>query len=872
MSAPPPRLLVRTLEALLPAGLVGESMVGDVVEEWHRREPGPLRALWFGMVVVALAIRYAAVRALGQAAALIRSTAPAARRALRNPVQTGFTVLALGIGIAAPATMFSIVDGLVGEVGLDEPDRVVHIGRRFTPTVVGIAPLDWLRPAVPEIEAFESAGLYARGSVDLSGEQGYAERLDVVRVTPGVFGAFGSGPAMGRTFDSGDAGGDRSSVVLGWALWQARFGADPSILGTTVRLDGAPRAVIGVMPEGFDHPGGVDLWAPLDLTDPSLANVANYQAVGRLAPGATLEAVRARIAATNESLRQRGETIPAGGGLTAQLWRDSLLAPAARRMLSVMVLLVGFVLVIACADVLNLLLARALSRSRETAVRLALGAARMRIVAEHLAEAAVVATLAGLVGLGLTAGALRIFEAETAGQLAHWMNAPRIDLPVLLFGAGMVALAALLTGVVPAVQSSRVDVGPALRDGGRGTSSFRIGRLSKALVVGEIALSFALLAVAGTMVRGAVTTVWDEIDYATTDVVTARFELRPDAYTDDEVQAFQRRLVEETEAQPGVASAALASHLPGVFAPTRTIEIAGREAERPEDFPRSHVVSASPAFLDALGSSVVRGRALTWDDATDGPPSVLVNEAFVREHFPAEDPLGARIRLADAAAETEDAGSWSTVVGVVPDLGLGAEAGAGGAGVYLPVSAAPARALALMVRADAGTDPLALAPELRATVADLDPDLALWAIDTLARRQLEGPLAVQSVIAALFLTFGLAGLLLVGVGLYGLLSFTVHRRVPELGVRIAMGAAPLGVLRTAVGGGVLQLALGLGIGLGLAALVGPLFGPALLGADPRDPFIYLLVAGVLGITGAVAMMMPAGRALRVDVVEVLRTE
>ncbi len=879
MTTPPPRPLLRVLEALLPPGVVGDSIVGDLVEEWHRREPHRLRTVWFGLVVLVLGARYAAAGLLRDAAGLGSSLARTARHVLRHPVQTGFTVLALGIGIAAPATMFSIASALIGEVGLDEPDRIVHVGRRFTPRVVGIAPLSWLRPAVLEIESFDAIGVYARGSADLSGERGHAERLSVVRVTPGVFEAFGSSPAMGRTFDSGDAEDASSSIVLAWALWQTRFGADPSILGTTVRLDGAPRTVIGVMPEGFDHPGAVDAWAPLDLAESSVIDVANHQAVGRLADGATLESVTDRIASINDALRQGGEEIPAGRGLTAQLWRDSLMAPQDRRMLSVMVLLVGFVLVIACADVINLLLARALARRRETAVRAVLGAGRIRIVSEHLAEAAVLAVLAGLVGLALTAWGVRVFEAQTAGRLAHWMDTPRIDLQVLLFGAGMVALAALLTGIVPAVQSSRVDVGPALRDGGRSASSFRIGWLSKALVVGEVALSCALLAISGIMVRGALSTADRGAGYATRDVVTARLELRPDAYVDDEVRAFQRRLVEAVRSRPGVASVALASELPGVFAPRRAIEIAGREPERPEDRPRAYVTSVSPGFPGTLESSVLRGRGLAWEDGTDVPSAIMVNEAFARAHFGGEDPLGARIRLALDRGGADDGGvgdggagdaaTWSRVVGVVPDVGLGGE---GGAGVYLPITRAPTRTLSMMVRVEAGTDPLSIVPELRASVASLDPDLALWEVDTLERRQLEASLAVGSVMAALFLTFGVAGLLLAGVGLYGLLAFTVRRRIPELGVRIAMGAAPARVLRTAVAGGIAQLLLGLAIGLGLAALVAPLLGPALLGADPRHPVIYLVVAGVLGLTGVTAMSMPAARALRVDVVEALRTE
>jgi predicted permease len=849
-------------------------MVGDLLEEWSRRAPGPRRAAWFAGVTLRLGARYAAVRAARAVEATGTAAVASMRGALRHPLQTAFTVVALGVGVAAPATMYSVVAGITRNVDVDGADRLVHFGRRFNPTDVGIAPLDWLWPAVDGMDGLEAAGVYDFEWVDLSDEEHPAERVAATLVSPGVFRAFGVDPALGRTFTEEDARLGPAPVVLGWGLWTRRFGGDRSVLGRSVRLDGEPRTVVGVMPEGYQYPTGAEVWAPMDPADSAAAATASHQAVGRLAPGVPLERIQAQVAVLNESLRERGEDLGPGGGVAAELWRDGLIAPEARRMLGVMLVVVGFVLVIACADVLNLLLARALHRSRETAVRVALGAGRGRIVAEHLTEAAVLSALAGAVALGLTVLAVRVFEVETAGLLAHWMDV-RVDIAVLAFGAGMVALAAAGTGIVPAVQSGRLHPGPALRDGGRGASAFRIGRLSRWLVVGEIALSGALLVMSGLMVRGAVSSLRTDGTYATGSVLTARYELRPDAYADEEVPAFHRRLVDALRGRPGVADVAVASYLPGIYSLPVRVALPGSEEDPVRDLPRSHAAVVSPGFFGSLESDLARGRDFAWNDGAGGELPVIVNEAFVRRHLADRDPLGARLRVV-SGGEPEDF-PWATVVGVAPQLGIGVGRDADATGVYLPASApatpavSSARRMAVVLRAAPGTDPRALLPGLRETMTGLDPDVALYEVGTLAEH-IRATRAVESVFAGLFLTFGFAGLLLAGVGLYGVMAFGVHRRVRELGIRVALGAEPRRVLRTAVGNGLVQLGLGLAAGLGIAALVAPHLGLLLLGADPRDPAVYGAVIVVLGLTGLTAAVAPARRALGVDVVEALRTE
>lgn len=352
-------------------------------------------------------------------------------------------------------------------------------------------------------------------------------------------------------------------------------------------------------------------------------------------------------------------------------------------------------------------------------------------------------------------------------------------------------------------------------------------------MIGEVALSSALLVAAGLMIRGAVANLRTDGEYETRTLLTGRYDLREESHTPEEVDAFHEDLVEALEGRPGVGRVALASHLPGVFSPYRQFELEGGRYERPEDRPRTHVVFVSPGSFAALGSRVLRGRDLTWRDGREEPPAVVVNEAFVGRWLAGRDPIGARLRLTP-----ED--PWATIVGVVPALGLDVGRDVDASGIYLPFTAATQRRMAFLARAAGGTDPLSLVAEARAAVGRLDPELPLYEVATLAEHVRRTRVA-EAGFAVLFLSFGVVGVLLAAVGLYGLLAFTVRRRTRELGVRVALGAPPGRVAWLAVRGGALQLGGGLLAGALLAALVSPFLGEALLGTHPRDPLVYASV-------------------------------
>lgn len=892
----PPAVATGILRAALPTDRRGESILGDLLEDWHERPAGIRRRLWYWRECLRLAARYARVpprlpggppqhggrgRAGRGSLLAFDDLRQSIRQAARAPLVTVVTVLALGVGVAAPTVMYALLVGVTRDLPVPDPDALVHVGRRFTPTIIRGADVAWLRPFLATDGTaegvLESVGAFSIAQHDVSGEEGFAERRRAAAISPGVFTTLSVEPVLGRGITEGDLGGnaDEPVVVVSDALWRERFDADPGVLGRTLRIDGRRHVVVGVMPRGFAFPDDTELWVALDPFAPAPGRSAEL--VGRLAPSGSLAALQQRTGSVMEGLRDEGVVAPDGRAtLAAEPWSNRGIDANGRRLLAVMVLVVSFVLVIACANVAHLFLARALSRRRSTAVRLALGSGRWRVVRRHLVEASVLSLLGGTVGIAIAAVGVRLLAAGMAPRLAWWMEI-RLDPAVGAFAAGLVLLAALLTGIVPAVQASRSAGVPVLQGApgsGRATSGRGIRRVTGALVVAEVALACTLLVVAGLLTRGALRNLEADRGFDTTTVLAASYDLRPDEYPSTaEVGAFHRRLLEDVGDRPDIVTAAVTSHLPAIFSPMESIEIAGRVYQRPEDRPTTHVVRISPGFLDALGVAPVRGRDLDWTDGDEGALGILVNEPFVRQHLDGQDPLGTRIRVVGRGSPSVEAapGAWGTVVGVVPDLGVDNGRDFDDTGIYLPLMDAPPRSAHLLLRAGPGAAVEALTAGVRTTMAELDPDVALRDMDSLGGR-IAATRDMERLFAQLFAFFGLCGLILAGVGLYALMAFTVGRRIKELGIRAAVGARPAALVWTTVRSGVLQISAGVAIGLGLGALVAPLFGTLFMGYDPGDPVAYVTVALTLIATGSIATLGPARRASSVDLAEVLRGE
>jgi predicted permease len=528
--------------------------------------------------------------------------------------------------------------------------------------------------------------------------------------------------------------------------------------------------------------------------------------------------------------------------------------------------IVSFVLLVACANVANLLLARAAGRSRDLAVRRALGASRGRIICNFVSEALVISGLGGILGVAMAYAGAALFNRAIGDDIPYYWMAGRVDNTVLAFICTLVILASLLAGVLPALRILGVDVNEVLKDRGRESWGFRLGRLSRTLVVAEIALSCGLLTAAGLMAKGLISRHRIAPGFESAGLFTARLSLRSDEYPNkDDWNRFFVDLLPRMEALPGVRSASLSSSLPGLTAGTRRFQLEGARYDRDQDLPRSRIRFVSAEYFRTLGVEPIKGRHFDARDTTEGQPVVIVNQSFARRFFPEGSPMGRRI----CSVQRDSEGPWMSVVGVVPDLRMNGTQPDRPEGMYVPLSQNPQSALNVLLRT--GGDPLLLTPSARAAVEKINPDMPLYQVSTLESAHSEAKRAAW-VFAVLLMICGIAALILAAVGLFGVLAFAVRRRTREIGLRIALGAEAPSVVWLTLRTGVTQIALGLALGLCLAVAISPLLREGLFDGKPFDFTVYGLVAIVLAASGVVASLTPALRAVRIHPMEALRHE
>jgi predicted permease len=793
-------------------------------------------------------------------------------RMLRNsPGVAILAATALALGIGSTTTMYSITRGILRDLPVDRPERLMHVA--LTDRTSGD---DYLRIPVADIVAlrdqqrsFESIAAYEDESVHLGDADHHAERISIGTVTASLFRVLRVTPQLGRALTSDDEQpGAPHVAVLGYRVWQNRYAGDRSILGRTIRINGVPTTVVGVMPDGFGFPQQEQLWTPLVLDAtriaPGTRDGLAYNVIGRLRDGSTRETAGAEIAAIGRRLAIADPKAHEGRTLAVRPFNDEMIPRDARMIFRAMLVVVSFVLLIACANVANLLLARAIARSREIAVRMALGASAANLVRQLLVESLAVAIPGGLLGLALAWTGVTVFNSTLGFDLAFWMKI-EVDGGVLAFTTVLVALAAVAAGLAPALQASRVSVGDVLKDQTRGSSSFHLGRASRALVIGEVALSCALLVVTGLMVKGVLTITSRYVGVAPDHVATGRIELRNDAYPDVDARTRMFDAVEtRLSATPGVTSVSLATHLPGNSAASTQVEIGGVRYDNRESVPRTRVIAISPAFFTTFGVPLLQGRAFARSDRTGTPLVVIVNRAFAEKFF-SGNAMGRQVRLTET-------GDWATIVGVAPVLGTAGGNGDRNSGtdaVYQPLAQSDNANIALAARTTG--DATALVSTMRDIVAELDPDVPLYQegrLDvTLAHAS-----AGEKVFGGLFTFFGISALILAVVGLVGVLGFSVTRRTRELGIRMALGSRSGSILWLVLRGGLIQLTTGLTIGLSIAAVAAPQFGGALFEQQPHDPTVYAGIALVLIVAGALAAGVPARRALAISPMTALRSE
>ena len=911
----PPRLATTLLRRALPDDARGRTILGDLLQELEEKAQhcGRLRLwAWYWLAALELAGRYRILhrRTLRGAAGTARAGIGGAatiepvrltpeetmenfwtdlrygvRMLFRTPTLSIVSILTIGLGIGLVTFTFSVVYGAVlRPLPVRDPERFVVI-EGTEPATGGFGmwfPMADIVAFRDQATVFESLAATYDGTVNIAGGDGPPERYDGAFVTANGLDILGVPPHLGRTFQAGeDQPGAEGTLVLGYDLWRNRFGADASVLGSRVRINGESMTIIGVMPPGFRFPFNQEVWVAHrdDWRSRPRRDGQTLQPYGYLREGITMEAATEEVRLIADRLA--AEFPDTNEGLSAAI------KPYAERYMpaeitAVLWLMLGStvgVMLIACANVANLLLARAALRARDVAIRTALGANRMRVMRQLLTEALVLGILGGLVGLVLARIGTDLFNvAVTNIEKPYWIDM-RLDLPALLFTAAVTLLAAMAAGTIPALRASGASVGTVLRDESRGASSLRVGRLSGALVVGELAVSCTLLIAAGFMVQSIINTQTMDLGFEPDGLLTARVGLFETEYpTRDDRQRFFAELLGRLEEQPGVRSAALTTSLPSSGAGRWNIAIEGDLYEDEDDYPFANVAQISAGYFETMGSELIAGRefrlaeSFSLSGSTGETEAVaIVNRSFADRYLPGADPLDRRLRLQLRDGEAP----WMRVVGVVPDQYVGG--GVGGIGndqvppeqIYYPLGQADPRFLSIVLRAEGAAEDLA-APA-RAAVAALDANLPIYWVFPMQRVLADNSWAI-SLFGSLFTIFGAAALFLASVGLYGVMSFAVAQRRREMGVRMALGAKKGDILRIVFGRVGWQLGIGLTIGVDLAwASSGPLRF-IMFGVETTDAVVYGVVVVTLAITGLLATFFPASRATRVDPVSALRPD
>jgi predicted permease len=713
---------------------------------------------------------------------------------------------------------------------------------------------------------------YFGASVTLTGS-GDPAQIRGARVTPEFFETMGVAPHQGRAFGSanGQAGGERV-VIVAHGLWTRRFGADASLIGRPIVLDGVPHEVIGVMPASFKHPADAELWMPL-------APVGQFQElftargsywltiVGRLKPGVTRTTAQSEMDAIAARLEKEYPS-NAGIGIRLVTMHEEVVGDVKRPLL-ILLGAVCFVLLIACANVANLLLTRAASRQRELAIRAALGAGRGRLMRQLLTESVVLGLLGGAAGLMLATLSTDLLQTLAPADLPR-LSDITVDSQVLAYVAGASIFTSLLFGLLPALHASRRDSSGHLKEGGRtGTDGRRGGRVRAALAVGELAVALMLLVGAGLLIRSFIALNSEDPGFATRGVLALRLHLPAAAYGEPaRITAFYEQLVERLDALPGVESAAAGSSLLLSRLPTSaSINIEGRPP-LPSDARNIPVPydSVTPEYFSTLQIPLRRGRMFTRADGPQSQEVVIVNEAFVRRFFPGEDPLGRRVTFGNPSQRDT---RWQTIVGVVADTKRGGFEREPWAETYFPMRQAAERRAFVLLRTNG--DPIALIAAAQAAVWSIDRNQAIATIRTvpelLAQRELN-----RRFTTLLLGVFASVALVLAIIGSYGVIAHATAQRTQEIGIRIALGADRRMIRRMVLVGGLRIAATGVALGIvGALGLTRVLSG-LLFGVGARDPLTFVVVPAVLLAVALAACWIPARRAMQVEPVVALRGE
>jgi predicted permease len=781
----------------------------------------------------------------------------------KTPGHTAAAVVALSLGIGLTTATFSIVYGALWR-GLPYPrsERLVNVdslnpslGQQFQGVDVRDY-LDWCRRQ----RSFEGLAGTSDGTVTISGND-KPERLDGAGITANALDLLGVKPLLGRGFQPGeDRPGATPVVLLGYQLWQNRYNGDPGVIGKAVRANGHDTTVVGVMPPFFRFPNNEQLWLPLEL-DPGKSERGKGERIlvfGRLRPGVTRDQAGAEMAAIAQSLA--AEFPRTNRGLTASVGplNEHFIDSGGRYMLYSMLGAVGCVLLIACINVASLIMSRAAQRSREMAVRAALGASRRQVVAQVLTESLILALAASPFGLALAWTGVWAFNRAIVDQNPpSWLRIA-LDPPALLFALSATLLAAVVSGLVPAWKISRTQLHEVLKDEGRGSTSLRLGRLSRLVVVSELALSCVLLVLTGMMIKSVVLARSARFGFATDHTLTVRVPLFETNFPEPLARgAFYQRLIERLRELPGVEAAGAVTALPSIGWESEPFVVDGRAYAHETDYPVAHSDVVAEGTFAAMGARLLAGREFERLDTAKSQPVAIVNQSLVRKLWPHESPLGKRLRRARAGRDEP----WRTVVGVVPDLLLYGINDKQPEGFFLPVTQVGGIRLSYVLRTR--RDPLSLVPAVRAQVAALDRDTPIYFVRTM-EQNVAMDRYFNHLFGTVFAIFGLCALVLAAVGIYGVIAFSVERRTQEIGVRMALGARRGDVFAMLMRQGARQLGLGLALGLPLAFVSSRMIAQVLFRVEPGDPSVLAAVTAGMSLVALLACVVPGQRATEID--------
>lgn len=786
----------------------------------------------------------------------------------------GFTIvalLALTLGIGANSAIFSVVNSvLLRPLDYEESENLLILSER-SQVLEGMSISypnfsDWR----DQNQVFEQLAVYRRQSYNLTGA-GDPEYLLGGMVSASLFPALRLEPALGRTFTSEEdrPGGDQV-VLLTHGLWQRRFGSDPNILGQTLTLNSKTYTVIGVMPAGFVFPNRVELWVPVGQESGQQSwlergNHPGLYGVARLKPGVTLDQARADLDTIAVRLEQQYPQSNTGNrvSITPMLERAvSDIRPA----LLVLMGAVAFVLLIACANVANLLLARAASRQKEFAIRSALGAGRVRLVRQLLTESALLSIVGGALGLLLAVWGVKLIIGINPDGIPR-ASEISLDARVVFFTFAVSFVTGIVFGVVPAWYASKPDMNETLKDAGRGsTGGVHRQRFRNALVVAEVALALVLLIGGGLMIRSFYSLQQVHPGFEVSNLLTFQFTLPRDKYSEQQQRInFYRQVTDHIATMPGVESVGLATGLPlGNNGNQTSFTVEGQPEPEPGQRPLTEVVNISPEYFNTMQMTLLKGRTFNEQDTATSPKVLVIDETFANRHWPDEEAVGKHVRFGGPGNPP------STVVGIVRRVKMdGLDTDSNRVQAYFPYTQNTWNSMSVVVRT-AG-DPESLTSSLRQQVLSIDKDQPIYNIRTMQSIR-EEVMAPQRLNVLLLGIFASVALILAAVGIYGVMSYAVTQRTHEMGIRLALGARPADVLKLVIGQGMKVAIIGIVIGLTGAFLLTRLMSSLLFGVSATDPITFVTIAALLTIIALLANYIPARRATRVSPIIALRYE